>query len=121
MAEAIVNARWGDQWHAVCAGTRPVGHVHPIAVRALDEFGIQFYGRSKSVEEFLRDSFDLVVTVCDGAAEVCHVWPGMGRRVHPGFPDPAKENGTDGDVLTAFRTVRDEIFNRVSAVLDRRD
>ena len=70
MAEAIVNARMGDTWQAFSAGTRPTGYVHPNAVRALAEIGIDITGaRSKSADEFRGAAFDLVVTVCDDAAE----------------------------------------------------
>ena len=74
MAEAIVNARLGDVWQAVSAGTAPAGYVHPLAVRALAEIGIEHTGRSKGVDEFRDATFDLVVTVCDSAAEACPVW-----------------------------------------------
>ena len=71
MAEAIVNPRLGDRWHAFSAGVRPAGTVHPNAVRALAEIGIQHKGRSKSADEFRAAAFDLVVTACDQAAEAC--------------------------------------------------
>ena len=61
--------------------------------------------------------FDLVVTVCDDAAENCPVWLGKGKRVHMGFPDPAKATGTDEQVLAAFRSVRDDIATRIPALL----
>jgi arsenate reductase len=117
MAEAIVNARVGDTWEAVSAGTRPAGYVHPAAVQALREIGIEHAGRSKSVDEFRDAPFDLVVTVCDSAAEECPVWLGKGRRVHLGFPDPAAVKGTDEEVLAAFRAVRDDIAAKVPALL----
>ncbi len=109
LAEAIVNARVGDQWQAVSAGTNPAGYVHPNAIRALAEIGIQHEGRSKPVDEFREAAFDLVVTVCDTAAEECPVWLGKGKRVHVGFPDPAKATGTDEEVMNVFRAVRDAI------------
>src|SRR5690606_15793023 len=84
MAEALVNARLGDEWQAVSAGTRPSGYVHPQAVAALAEVGIEHEGRSKTPDEFREVAFDLVVTVCDAAAEDCPVWLGQGRRVHLG-------------------------------------
>ncbi len=96
IAEAIVNARLGDVWEAYSAGTQPAGYVHPLALLALREIGIEHDGRSKSADEFRTVPFDLVVTVCDDAAENCPVWLGQGRRVHLGFPDPAKAIGQRG-------------------------
>jgi len=109
MAEAIINARLGDQWEAVSAGTKPAGYIHPKALRALSEIGIQHEGRSKRVDEFKGVDFDLVVTVCDSAAEECPVWLGKGKRAHHSFPDPAKAEGTDEEVMNVFRAVRDDI------------
>ena len=113
MAEAIVNARLGDKWQAVSAGTKPAGYVHPKALAALAEIGIQHQGRSKLADEFRGVDFDLVVTVCDAAAEACPVWLGKGRRMHHGFPDPAKT-----DDLNDFRQVRDAIAREIIALLE---
>ena len=117
MAEAIVNARLGDAWQAVSAGTEPSGYVHPKALAALAEIGIQHTGRSKLADEFRGVDFDVVVTVCDDAAENCPVWLGKGRRVHIGFDDPAKAEGTDAQVMAVFRCVRDEIAEKIPAYL----
>jgi arsenate reductase len=117
MAEAIVNARLGEEWEAVSAGTQPAGYVHPLAVRALAEIGVTHTGRSKSTDEFRGVAFDLVVTVCDDAAENCPVWLGRGKKTHLGFPDPAKATGADEDKLSAFRAVRDDIARRVPELL----
>jgi arsenate reductase len=118
MAEAIVNARMGQEWQAVSAGTQPTGYVHPNAIRVLAEMRIDISGaRSKSAEEFRDAAFDLVVTVCDDAAENCPVWLGRGKRVHLGFPDPAKAMGTDDEVMAVFRLVRDDIARRVPQLL----
>jgi arsenate reductase len=119
MAEAIVNAQIGEQWVAVSAGTKPSGYVHPKAIAALSEIGIQHAGRSKSIDEFLGASFDLVVTVCDDAAENCPVWLGKGKKVHLGFPDPATATGTDVEIMTAFRGVRDDIAIKVPQLLNQ--
>jgi arsenate reductase len=118
MAEAIVNHRLGDRWEAVSAGTRPAGSVHPLAVRVLEEIGIIHHGRSKSMDEFMNQSFDLVVTVCDSAAEECPLWLGKGRRVHLSFPDPAAAEGSEVERLAAFRSVRDAIAIEVPALLE---
>lgn len=117
MAEAIVNAPTGGEWEAVSAGTYPTGSVNPYALRALAEIGIEHQGRSKQADEFRGVPFDLVVTVCDSAAEECPVWLGPGKRTHLGFPDPAKATGTDEEVLAAFRAVRDAIARQIPAVL----
>jgi len=104
MAEAIVNARLGVQWEAVSAGTKPAGYIHPKALEALAEIGIQHTGRSKRADEFQGVDFDLVVPVCDSAAEECPVWLGKGKKIHHSFPDPALT-----DDMNDFRSVRDDI------------
>lgn len=112
MAEAIVNFRLGERWEAVSAGTRPAGYVHPKAVEALAEIGIKHNGRSKSADEFRCVDFDLVVTVCDSAAEECPVWLGKGKRTHHSFPDPAKT-----DDMNDFRKVRDAMEREIIFLL----
>jgi arsenate reductase len=121
MAEAIVNARLGETWEAVSAGTRPAEYVHPKALTALAEIGIQHTGRSKPADKFWGVDFDLVVTVCDAAAEECPVWLGKGRRVHHDFPDPAKTEGTDEEVLQVFRAMRDDIEREMVKLLSQYD
>ena len=91
MAEAIVNARLGTEWKAYSAGTQPADNVHPLAVEVLKEIGIEHQGRTKTVDEFYGRDFDLVVTVCDSAAEKCPLWLGKGKRVHMGFPIQPKQ------------------------------
>jgi len=113
LAEAIVNARLGETWEAVSAGTKPAGYVHPKALAALAEIGIQHQGRSKLADEFKGVDFDLVVTVCDSAAEECPIWLGKGKRMHHSFPDPAKT-----DDMNDFRKVRDDIERDVIALLE---
>lgn len=117
MAEAIVNARYGDTWEAFSAGTQPAGYVHPKAIQVLQEIGIEHHGESKSTEQFRSVDFDLVVTVCDDAAENCPVWLGKGKRMHIGFPDPAKAQGTEDEILSNFRSVRDDIVLKIPPVL----
>jgi arsenate reductase len=117
MAEAIVNARLGGEWEAVSAGTKPTGYVHPKAEAALAEVGIQHEGRSKLADEFRDVDFDLVITVCDSAAEECPLWLGKGRKVHHSFPDPAKVDGNDEEIMAAFRTVRDAIEEEILPLL----
>jgi arsenate reductase (thioredoxin) len=117
LGEALVNARLGDRWQAFSAGTRPAGYVHPTALAALAEIGIVHAGRSKSVDEFKGQPFDLVATVCDSAAEDCPVWLGQGKRVHHSFPDPAKAEGSEEEVMAAFRSVRDAIASWLPELL----
>lgn len=119
MAEAIVNARLGDSWEAFSAGTRPAGYVHPLALLALTEIGIHHEGRSKQADEYRTVMFDLVVTVCDDAAENCPLWLGKGRIEHLGFPDPAKATGSEEEVMAVFRAVRDDIARQVPALLQQ--
>ena len=117
LAEAIVNARMGDTWEAVSAGTRPAGYVHPLALTVLAEIGIQHQGRSKLADEFRGVEFDLVVTVCDSAAEDCPIWLGVGKRVHHSFIDPAKAEGDEEQVREVFRQVRDQIAEEIPPIL----
>lgn len=118
MAEAIVNARLGDTWEAFSAGTKPAGFVHPKAIAALAEIGIHHTGRSKGADEFRGVEFDLVVTVCDSAAEECPIWLGKGKRVHHSFPDPAKVMGSDEELMAAFRAVRDDMMENIPVLLN---
>jgi arsenate reductase len=117
MAEAIVNARHDGDWQAVSAGTKPSGYVHPKALQALAEIGIEHQGRSKYADEFRGMPFDLVVTVCDSAAEECPLWLGQGKRVHLGFPDPAAARGSEEEIMQVFRQVRDDIASKVPDLL----
>ena len=119
MAEGLVNHFLGDRWEAFSAGTHPAGYVHPLAVQAMAELGIDISGqRSKSVEEFRGQPFDVVITLCDSAAQECPVWLGPGRAVHMGFPDPAQADGVMADRIDAFRQVRDGIREKVLRYLE---
>lgn len=117
MAEAIVNARLAGEWHAVNAGTKSTGFVHPKALAALSEIGIQHEGRSKLVDEFRGEDFDLVITVCDSAAEECPIWVGKGNREHQSFPDRAKAEETDAEIMNVFRSVRDDLEKEIMPLL----
>jgi len=119
MAEAIVNARFGPEWRAVSAGTGPAGYVHPMALRALAEIGIDHEGRSKDAGEFRAQTFDLIVTVCDDAAQNCPLWLGPGRQVHFGLPDPVRATGSEDEILDAFRAVRDRLAAEMPDLLRR--
>jgi arsenate reductase (thioredoxin) len=117
IAEAIVNSKMDGVWKALSAGTKPAGYVHPQALAALNEIGIKHLGRSKGVDELRETTFDLVVTVCDSAAEECPLWLGQGKRVHLGFRDPAAAQSRDEDILAVFRQVRDEIAEKIPLLL----
>ena len=116
MAEGLINAQLADRFVACSAGTRPAGQVHPQAIAALREIGIDIsQQRSKSVEGFRQEPFDVVVTVCDAAAEECPVWLGRGQRVHIGFPDPAAV--APEQQAHQFRVVRDAIQQQLLGYL----
>ena len=117
MAKAIVNARLGNEWEAVSAGTQPAGYVHPLALRALAEIGIHHAGRSKSADEYRTIPLELIMTVCDDAAENCPVWLGPGPKTHLSFSDPAKATGTDEEMMAAFRAMRDDIARQIPEFL----
>jgi len=118
MAEALINRDLGDGWRAASAGTEPSGYVHPLAITAMAELGIDLSaGRSKSVEEFRDVPFDVVITVCDDALEKCPLWLGDGVVTHIGFEDPAKATGSDAEKMAVFRRVRDEIRTHVVGYL----
>ena len=119
MAEAIVNAQLGDRWEAFSAGSHPSGYVHELALKVLSEIGIDHQGRSKSMEEFRGLTFDLVVTLCDQAAEECPVWFGSGKRIHLPFPDPTTVNGNEDIKIAAFREVRDAIAAGIIQLLNQ--
>ena len=113
MAEGLVNHFLGDRWEAFSAGTQPSGYVHPLAIRAMAELGIDISDhRSKSTEELKDVEFDAVVTVCGHADEHCPVFIGNAVVIHKGFDDPPKlaENSTsDEEKMAPYRRVRDEI------------
>jgi arsenate reductase len=117
MAEALVNDRLGNEWLAVSAGTQPAGNVHPKAIQVLAEWDIIHQGVSKLADQFRDWDFDLVVTVCDSAAEECPIWLGKGGRVHRSFPDPAEATGSEEEILVAFRQVRDAIAKDIPKLL----
>lgn len=117
MAEALVNSQPNEGWEAFSAGSAPAGFVHPFALQALVEIGIQHHGRSKAMNEYRDQPFDLVVTVCEEASESCPVWLGKGAKIHMGFPDPAEATGSPEDILNAFRMVRDSMLIKIPELL----
>jgi arsenate reductase len=113
MAEAFIRQVQPD-WEVESAGTFPAAWVHPLAIRVMNDAGVDIsHHRTKSVDDFIFQSFDYVITVCDDARETCPVFTGeVGKKLHMGFEDPAQAMGTDEEVLTVFRRVRDEISER---------
>lgn len=112
MAEGLLRHLACHRLVAASAGSKP-SHVHPLAIRAMDERGIDIREqRSKHLEEFLVQPFDHVFTVCDNAAQSCPVFPGGGKRWHWSLPDPAAAQGTEEERLAAFREVRDDLEKR---------
>lgn len=113
LAEALVGHDLSETWQAYSAGTEPTGTVHPKALTVLQELGIVWDGRSKHVDSLKEIPFDVVITVCDSAAENCPLWLGEGQKVHLGFPDPAQAVGSDEAVTAVFRQVRDDIRQQI--------
>ncbi len=105
---------WSSKLDVYSAGTNPSPRVNPFAIQAMKEVGVDIsLGHPKSVSQFLGQSFDYVVTVCDDADRNCPNFTGkVGKRVHIGFPDPAKATGSDDQKMSVFRTVRDDIQKR---------
>lgn len=103
-------------WEVLSAGTKPAERVNQYAITVMAEKGIDITGEHpKLVDQFINDEFDYVVTVCDGANEVCPVFVGKVRhRLHIGFEDPADAVGTGEEVLPLYRKVRDQIAERFS-------
>jgi arsenate reductase (thioredoxin) len=107
MAEGLLRSMAGEKFEVFSAGTRPVG-LNPNAVKAMSEVGVDIAGyRSKSIDEFLSEQFDYVVTVCDNAKESCPIFAGSGSRIHHSFRDPAA--APVDKQIAVFRQVRDEI------------
>ncbi len=118
MAEGWLRALAGDRYVALSAGTHP-SRVNPRAVQVMAEVGVDLSGhRSESIDAHLEDPPELVVTVCDRAAETCPTLPGATRVLHWPFPDPADATGTEEEVLDAFRAVRDAIGARLRGWLE---
>jgi len=118
MAEGLFRQAAGDRYQVFSAGTKPT-QVRPEAISVMREIGIDISGhRSKSVDEFLGQELDLVITVCDSAQESCPVFPGRTRRLHWPFEDPAAVMGSQEQRIAAFRSIRDQIWERIKLFLD---
>ena len=123
LAEGILSQTAGDILNVVSAGSKPAGYVHPLAIAAMKEIGIDISGhRSKSWDEFKSEPIETVITVCGNADAACPIFPGQVNRHHWPFHDPAHATGTDEEKMSAFRQVRDEIRRTFTAYADgRRD
>jgi arsenate reductase len=113
MAEGLLRHLSGDRFEVMSAGTEAT-HVKPQAIEVMGEIGVDISSQeSKTLEHYLGEPFDYVVTVCDAADEACPVFPGAKSRLHWSFRDPSQATGTDEEQLEAFRKVRDEIQVRI--------
>jgi arsenate reductase len=118
MAEGLLRNLAGDRFEAESAGVAPT-HVRPEAITVMRELGIDIsQHRSKSVDEFLGQQFDYVITVCDNANEQCPNFPANTKRIHWSFADPADAKGDEQSRLAVFRRVRDEIAERLQRFSD---
>ncbi len=110
MAEGFLKS-FDKFWEVHSAGTKPSSQVHPKAIQVMNEVGIDLsQNYPKMVDQFLNDSFDYVITVCDNAKESCPIFLGkVGKQLHIGFEDPAEAEGTEEEILIVFRRIRDEI------------
>jgi len=118
MAEGYIRKYGGEQVVVHSAGLEPHG-LNPRAVRVMREVGIDISGHSSDhLNEYLDETFDYVITVCDNAARNCPVFPGDGARQHWPFEDPAGASGTEEEILGVFRRVRDEIGERIRVWLE---
>ena len=110
MAEGILKSAAGEILNVQSAGSNPAGYVHPLAIKALGEIGIDISSNSsKHMNEFLEQNVETVITVCGNADQACPVYPGQVNRFHWPFFDPAKAEGSEEEIYEKFKTVRDEI------------
>jgi len=117
MAEGLLRDLAGDRFEVTSAGTEAT-HVRPLAIRAMAEVGIDISGQeSKTLERYLGEPFDYVITVCDDANEACPFFPGTKKRLHWSFEDPSRAEGSEDERLAVFRRVRDEIRKRIEQEL----
>ena len=118
MAEGLARAFYGDVVDVVSAGSRPAGWVHPLAIRALADIGIDIRDHtSKSADQFLGEPFDVVVTVCDSAAADCPMWPGAKRIEHWPIEDPSFGPDDPSTRYGRFLATRDELARRIEELI----
>jgi arsenate reductase len=118
MAEGLLRARGGPNFEVFSAGTQP-RTVHPLAIKAMPELGIDLTTHAaKGIEAFATEPpMDLVITVCDEAQEACPFFPHARHQVHWGFPDPSRATGSEEERLAAFRHIRDRIAAKINRLL----
>jgi len=117
MAEGLLRHLSGDCFEAFSAGTEAT-RVRPLAIMAMEEIGIDISGQeSKTLDRYLNQPFDYVITVCDDANEACPFFPGAQSRLHWCLQDPSRAEGSEEERLAVFRSVRDRIGERVQAEL----
>ena len=117
MAEGLLRHLGGEQFEVYSAGTEAT-QVRPLAIRAMADLGIDISGQqSKTLDRYLGEPFDEVITVCDAAAEACPVFPGARGRRHWSFPDPSQARGSEEEQLAVYRLVRDAIRERIESEL----
>ncbi len=120
MAEGLLRQEAGDRFQVFSAGTKP-SHVRPEAIEVMQEVGIDISSHhSKSVDEFVAQQFDYIITVCDNAKENCPVFPGRNERVHWSIEDPAATQGSVEERKAVFRRIRDEIAGRIRSFAAKR-
>src|SRR5215211_6081474 len=113
MAEGLLRDLAGDRFEVMSAGTEAT-RVRPLAIRAMEEIGVDISGQeSQTLDRYLKEPFDRVVTVCDDANEACPFFPGAKGRLHWSFEDPSKAEGSEEERLAVFRSVRDRIRQRI--------
>lgn len=110
LAEGILREALPNGYRVASAGSKPAGYVHPLAIRAMAEIGLDIRGHhSKHLDEFLNQDVETVITVCGNADQSCPMFPGQVNRHHFPFEDPAHATGSDEEQMMLFRRVRDEI------------
>ncbi len=110
LAEGLLRHVAGDILEVASAGSKPAGYVHPLGIKAMAEIGIDISAHtSKHMNDFLVRDVETVITVCGNADQACPMFPGQLNRHHWGFDDPAHATGTEEEIMTVFRRVRDEI------------
>jgi len=113
MAEGLMRQFYGDKYDVYSAGVNPT-EVNPNAIKVMKEIGIDISNHtSKSVNEYINQTFDIIITVCDNAKESCPIFPGKAERLHWSFFDPAEAIGTQEELLKAFTEVRDQIKDKI--------
>ena len=117
MAEGLLRHLAGDRFDVFSAGTEAT-EVRPLAIKVMHEIGIDIsHQHSKTLERYLHEPFDMVITVCDSAAEACPIFPGAVQRRHWSFEDPSRATGAEDEQLVVYRRIRDEIRVRIESEL----